>query len=52
MVFVGATTVGSTLGYELSAAAATSPAPLAARRVSPVAVATPDGAQLGVVGTF
>lgn len=47
LVFVGATTLGSTVGYELSAAFAdTAPPTIAGRRVSPVAVATPGGAQL------
>lgn len=53
LVFVGATTLGSTVGYELSAAFAdTAPPAIAGRRVSPVAVATPGGAQFGLVGSF
>lgn len=54
LIFLGAATAGSVVGYELSGGLNASPAvaPRAARRVSPVAVATPDGAQVGVVGTF
>lgn len=50
LVFVGATTLGAVLGYELSGL--TSAAPSAAPRITPVAAMVPGGGQVGLIGSF
>lgn len=51
LVYLGSTALGAALGYELSSASAPTPT-VASRRLMPVAVATPGGAQVGLTGTF
>jgi len=50
MVFVGTTTLGAVLGYELSGL--TTATPSSAPRLTPVAAVVPGGGQVGLVGRF